>query len=216
MTWLTNNTPTIWAALWAHLLLAVPPIILSFLISLPLGWLAHRNRFVRFPLVAGSSVFYAIPSLPLLIVLPLLIGTTVRSPVNVVVALTMYGIALMVRSAADALDAVSRDTVTAATALGYGAWRRFLIVELPLAGPGLLAGLRVVAVSTVSLVTVSAVLGVHSLGMLFTEGFQRGIVAEVITGIALTVVLAVLVDRVLVWLGWLLLPWTRVRPGGAA
>ena len=211
MNWLANNQQTIWAALWAHLALSLPPIVASFLISLPLGWAAHRHRWLRFPVVTGSSLMYAIPSLPLLIVLPLIIGTTVRSSVNVVVALTLYGIALMVRSVADSLDAVPRDAVTSATAMGYSPVRRFLAVELPLAGPGLLAGLRVVAVSTMALVTVSAVLGVRSLGLLFTDGFQRGIIAEVVTGIVGTVLLAIAIDRALVGLGWLLLPWTRRR-----
>lgn len=216
MKWLASNQPAIWAALWAHLLLALPAIVASFVLSLPLGWLAHRYRWARFPLVTGASLVYAIPSLPLLIVLPLLIGTTVRSPVNVVIALTGYGIALMVRSVADALDAVPAEVVTSAIALGHSPLRRFFAVELPLAVPGLLAGLRVVAVSTVALVTVSAVLGVPSLGMLFTDGFQRGIIAEVITGIVGTVLLALLVDRGLVGLGWLAMPWRRGRRQVAA
>ena len=212
MNWLANNQQTIWAALWAHLALSLPPIVASFLISLPLGWAAHRHRWLRFPVVTGSSLMYAIPSLPLLIVLPLIIGTTVRSSVNVVVALTLYGIALMVRSVADSLDAVPRDAVTSATAMGYSPVRRFLAVELPLAGPGLLAGLRVVAVSTTALVTVSAVLGVHNLGVLFTDGFQRGIIASVLTGIIATVVLALVLDALLVLGGRVLLPWTRRGP----
>lgn len=216
MTWLANNWMSIATSLWAHLLLAVPAVALSFVISLPLGWLANRYRWARFPLVTGSSLMYSIPSLPLLIVLPLMIGTTVRSPVNVVVALTLYGIALMVRSVADSLAAVPRDVIIAATSLGISPVRRFFTVELPLSGPGLLAGLRVVAVSTVALVTVSAVLGVKSLGMLFTDGFQRGIIAEVITGILATVLLAVAVDRLLVAIGWLLMPWLRARAGRAA
>ncbi len=220
MNWLLNNQPTVWAALWSHLVLSVPAIAASFLVSVPVGWAAQRYRWLRFPVVTGSSLMYAIPSLPLLIVLPLVIGTTVRSSINVVVALTLYGIALMVRSVADSLAAVPRYAITSATAMGFSPLRRFLAVELPLAGPGLLAGLRVVAVSTVALVTVSAVLGVHSLGMLFTDGFQRGIIAEVVTGIVGTVVLAVVIDRLLVAAGWLLMPWLRARPrpanGGAA
>lgn len=211
MTWLTNNWSTVWSALWSHLVLAIPAIVLSFVLSLPLGWLAHRYRWARFPVVTGSSLIYALPSLPLLIVLPLIIGVSVRSQTNVVVALTLYGIALMVGSVVDSLDAVSEDVITAANAMGYAPVRRLLTVELPLAGPGMLAGLRVVAVSTVAMVTVSAVLGVRSLGLLFTDGFQRGIIAEVVTGIVGTVLLAIAIDRALVGLGWLLLPWTRRR-----
>ena len=128
--------------------------------------------------------------------------------------MTLYGFALMVRSANDGLAAVGEGPRLSATALGYGGLRRFFAVELPLAGPSLLAGLRVVAVSTVSLVTVSALLGVPSLGQLFTDGFQRGILAEVLTGIVVTVALAWLLDAVLVALGWLVLPWTRATKGG--
>jgi osmoprotectant transport system permease protein len=117
----------------------------------------------------------------------------------------------MVRYAADALDAVEEDTLLAATAMGYGPLRRFLVVQLPLAGPTLLAGLRVMSVSTVSLVPVSALLGVNSLGLLLTDGFQRGIVAEVLAGIGGTVVVALAMDLGLVALGRVLMPWERLR-----
>ena len=100
MTWLVNNWSTVLQALWSHLALAIPAIALSFVLSLPVGWLAYRYRWSRFVLVTGSSLIYAIPSLPLLIVLPALIGTTVRSPVNVVIALTGYGMALIERRCA--------------------------------------------------------------------------------------------------------------------
>ncbi len=126
-----------------------------------------------------------------------------------IVALTLYGLALMVRAAADALDAVPADAVFSATALGYSPARRFLQVELPLAGPALLAGLRVVTVSTIALTTVSAVLGIDNLGSLFTDGFQRGILEEVFAGIVVTMLLAITVDLALVLLGRVLMPWTR-------
>ncbi len=207
MTWVAANLDTIAAAAWSHLVLSVPAIVAAFLLSLPIAWVAHRHRWTSFTLVTASSLLYAIPSLPLLIVLPMITGAGVRDSLNVVVALTLYGVALMVRAGRDALAAVPAGAVTAAVALGYSPIRRFLGVELPLAGPGLLAGLRVVAVSTVALVTVSAVLGVDSLGMLFIDGFQRGILAEIVAGIVLTVALALAVDALLVGLGRLLLPW---------
>lgn len=211
MTWILDNVGTIADATWAHLLLALPAIVISFVVALPVAWLASRFRRSRFTLLLLAGLVYAIPSLPLFIILPLILGTSVRSTVNVIAALGLYGVALMVRYAADALDSVSRDTVLAATAMGYGAWHRFFGVQLPLAGPALLAGLRVVAVSTVSLVPVSALLGVNSLGLLFTDGFQRGIFAEVLAGIIATVVVAVVVDLGLVLLGRVLMPWERPR-----
>ena len=211
MTWLRHNTSTILDASWAHLRLAAPAILLSLLLALPLAWAANRFRWSRFTLLLMTGLLYAVPSLPLFIMLPMMTGHSVREPVNVVAALTLYGLSLMVRSAADALDTVPQATTLSATALGYSGLRRFFSVDLPLSGPALLAGLRVVTVSTVSLVTVSGVLGVPSLGLLFTDGFQRGIVAEVVAGIVATVLLAVLVDLVLVGLGRLLMPWQRSR-----
>jgi len=208
--WILNNVSTITDATWAHLWLALPAIVLSFVVAIPVAWFASRFRHSRFTLLLVAGLIYAIPSLPLFIVLPLILGTSVRSLVNVVAALGLYGVALMVRYAADALDAVSSDALLAATAMGYGPLKRFFGVQLPLAGPALLAGLRVVAVSTVSLVPVSALLGVNSLGMLLTDGFQRGILAEVASGIGATVVVAVAVDLGLVGLGRLLMPWERV------
>lgn len=219
MNWLLNNLDVVVGHTASHLLLALPPLLASFVLALPLGWLANRIPGLRTPLLAGAGLLYAIPSLPLFVVLPIMLGTGVRDPINIVVALTLYGLALMVPAAADALRQVDPRIEDAADALGYPRWQRFWAVELPLAGPTLLAGARVVAVSTISLVTVSAVLGVPSLGLLFTDGFQRGILAEVIAGILATVALALAVDAALVGVGRLALPWVRsTRPvgGGSA
>ena len=210
MTWLTNNWSTIWVALFDHLQLAIPAIIVSLLAAIPVAWLAHHFRWSRFALVTLGSLLYAIPSLPLLVVLPLILGVGVRDRLNVITALSIYGFALMIRSATDALDAVPPNADLASTAMGFGWLRRFFAVELPLSGPGLLAGLRVVSVSTIALVSVSGIIGVNSLGMLFVDGFQRGILSEVIAGIVATVVVALAIDLVLVVAGRLLMPWARV------
>nr|WP_158069052.1 ABC transporter permease subunit [Tessaracoccus sp. ZS01] len=187
----------------------MPAIAASFLVALVIGGFAVGRRRIRAPLVTGAALLYAIPSLPLFIVLPALIGTGVRDSLNVIVALTLYGLALMVPAVVDALRANEKGPVDAARALGYTRAARFLTVELPLAGPTLLAGLRVTSVSTVSLVTVGAVLGVPSLGMLFTDGFQRGITAEILTGLVMTAVVALVLDAAWVLLGRWLMPWRR-------
>lgn len=210
MNWLWDNLDRVAELTLVHLALSVPPIILSFVISIPIGWAAWRYRWSRGAVLGLAGILYAIPSLPLFIAMPGIIGTSLRSPVNVVVALTLYGIALMVRSAADGFGDVDPGVRLSATAMGYSPWRRFLGVELPLAGPTLLAGLRVVIVSTVSLVTVSAVLGIQSLGSLFTDGFQRNIPLEIATGIVATVILALVLDLAAVLLGRVLMPWTNV------
>lgn len=209
MNWVVNNLDLIALRTWEHLLLSIPPIILSLLISVPIGWAANRYRFSRPATLTVLGLLYAIPSLPLFIMLPIFLGTGLRDPINVVVALTLYGVALMVRTTADGLDSVSPDVRDSASAVGFGSASRFWQVDLPLAGPVLVAGIRVVAVSTVSLVTVGAVLGVKSLGLFFTDGFQRGITAEVMTGIVMTVVLALAIDGTIVILGRIMMPWSR-------
>lgn len=211
MTWVLENLDLIGSRTWSHLVLAVPAIVLSFVLAVPLGWFATRYHWSRTTLLTAAGLLYAIPSLPLFVVLPGILGFGVRDRANVIIALTLYGLALMVRSVADALSSVGVPVVLSSTALGYSAAGRFFQVELPLAGPVLLAGLRVVAVSTISLVTVSSLLGVDNLGLLFVDGFQRGIMAEVLTGIVATVLLALAVDGLLVLLGRVLMPWAGAR-----
>lgn len=214
MNWLWSNLDRVGELMLVHLALSVPAIILSFVVSVPIGWLAHRYRWARGVLLSLCALLYAIPSLALFIALPPVTGLSLRSPLNLVAALTLYGIAVIVRTAADAFDAVEREVMQSATAVGYSAAGRFWAVQLPLAGPVLLSGLRVVIVSTVSLATVGAVIGVQSLGSLFTDGFQRGIEVEIITGIVATIVLALVLDWLSVALGRILMPWSRVEAMG--
>ncbi|MFC9560149.1 ABC transporter permease [Agromyces sp. NPDC056965] len=209
MNWLWSNLDLVGELMLTHLALSVPAIILSFVISIPIGWLAHRYRWSRGVLLSICGLLYAIPSLALLIALPVVTGLRTTSPLNLVIALTLYGIAVIVRTAADAFDAVEPDVRQSATAIGYSPAGRFWGVELPLAGPVLLSGLRVVIVSTVSLATIGAVIGVQSLGSLFTDGLQRGIQIEIITGIVATMVLAIGLDWASVAVGRLLMPWSR-------
>ena len=197
--------------------LSLIPIVLGFLIALPIGWYASRHRRLRGILLSLGSVLYTIPSVALFVLLPVVIGTNYLDPINVVIALTMYAVAIMVRSATDAFSSVSLAVLDAATANGFAATGRALRVELPLAGPVLLAGLRVVAVSTVSLVSVGALTGVSNLGSLFTDGFQRGYNSEIFTGMLLIVIIAVLLDGLLVVAGRLLMPWSAIaQPQGAS
>ena len=209
MTWLSQNLHIVGALLVDHLVLSLVPIVLSLVISVPLGWLAARSRGARTPLLTGTGLLYAIPSLPLFIIVAPILGVAVRSPVTIITALTLYGCALLVRGAADAFASVPRETLLAADAMGHSAWARFWRVELPLAGPVLLSSLRVVVVSTESLVTVGAVIGSSSLGTLFTDGFQRGIEASILTGLVLTVVVAYALDALCVLAGRAAMPWRR-------
>ena len=154
---------------------------------------------------------YTIPSFGLFAVVAAAFGLSLRSETTLIVALTIYAVAIMTRSTTDGLASVDPVTREAAIAVGYGARRRFWTVDLPLAGPVLLAGLRVTATSTISLVTVGALIGVQNLGYLFTDGSQRRIIPEVLSGVIAVVVIALVVDVVLIVLGRLLMPWAPRR-----
>ena len=213
MTWVLNNLDLILELTLVHIRLSILPIVLGFIIAIPLGWLAYRYRLTRGLILTLVGLLYTIPSLALFVILPPLLGIGFLSEANVLIALTIYAVAIMARSVAEALQSVDPDVRQAATAVGYSSWSRFWMVDFPLAGPVLLAGLRVVAVSTVSLLTVGIVVGVQSLGYLFLNGFQRDIVEEVLAGVMMTVIVALLFDGILVLIGRALMPWTRVgRP----
>lgn len=211
MRWILENRALIQERTAQHLWIALPPIVLSFIVSIPIGWFAYRFRRVRSLLLGGLGLLYAVPSLPLFVALPGVLGTGIRDPKNVVVALMIYGIALMARATTEGLQSVDSDVQAAGTALGFSGWSRFWRIELPLAGPVLLAGIRVVAVSTISLATVGAVLGIGSLGLLFTDGTQRNIPEEIAAGIVMTMVIALVVDALLVVGGRVLMPWTAAE-----
>lgn len=210
MTWVLNNLDLILQLTLQHIRLSIIPIVLGFIIALPLGWVAYRYRLTRGLVLTLVGLLYTIPSLALFVVLPPLLGIGFLSEANVLIALTIYAVAIMARSVADALASVDGGVKQAATAMGYSSRGRFFAVDLPLAGPVLLAGLRVVAVSTVSLLTVGIVVGVQSLGYLFTNGFQRQILEQVLAGVVMTVLVALLFDAILVLLGRWLMPWARL------
>ena len=207
MRWTLNNLDLIAELTLNHVRLSVIPILVSFLLSIPLGWLANRNKFLRAIVITGGSLLYTIPSLPLFVILPLIIPTRVLDETNLIVALSIYGVAIMARSASDALSSVSDTVLDASSAIGYSPAARFFRVELPLAGPVLLAGIRVVSVSTIALVSVGVIIGSANLGYLFQNGKQRGILEEVVVGILISLLLALIFDIILVAIGRLLMPW---------
>lgn len=216
MNWLGNNLDLILQLSIEHIRLSILPIVLGFVISIPIGWLAYRFKLTRGLLLTLAGLLFTIPSLALLVILPPVLGISALSDANLTIALTIYAVAIMARSVADALGSVDPAVRQSATAIGYGSWRRFWAVEFPLAGPVILAGLRVAAVSTISLVTVGILIGTESLGYLFTNGYQRKIIVEIFAGVVMVVVIALVVDYLLVLLGRALMPWTRkqkpVRP----
>ncbi|MBK0418230.1 ABC transporter permease subunit [Leucobacter sp. CSA1] len=216
MSWLASNWAQVLELAVDHLILSVPAILASVLIAVPIGRLAFRRPLLGSPLLGAASLMYAIPALPLLIIVPAVIGTALRSSATMIVALTVYGVALLVRTSADAFASVDGAVRDAALATGYSPLGVFWRVDLPLAVPVLVSGVRVVVVSTISLVTIGALIGVSSLGTLLTDGFQRGIAAEVATGLIATVVLALVLDAAVLALGRAVTPWTATaRPAAS-
>lgn len=219
MTWTIDNFGLILELTAVHLRQSLIALVLGLVISIPLGRFAWRYRLVRGPLIVLTGLLYTIPSLALLVLLPALLGYSAIIEANLIVALTIYAVAILVRAVADGLDSVDPDVRRAATAMGYGSARRFWTVELPLAGPVILAGVRVAAVSTIALATVGILIGVTNLGYLFTNGLDRRFIEEVFDGVVAVIVLAVVIDLLLVFAGRLLMPWQRagrVRGGRGA
>lgn len=209
MSWLFDNFDLVASLTANHAALSVVPIILGFSIAVPLGWIANRWVVLRSWIIAVGSILYTIPSLPLFVILPYIIGTQITDERNIIIALTIYALAILIRTVADAFAAVPTDAIEASRAVGYSSWNRFWKVELPLAGPVLLAGLRVVSASTIALVSVGAIIGSANLGYLFTNGKQRDFLEEILIGIGASFLIALVFDIVLVLLGRLLMPWNR-------
>lgn len=211
--YLRDNSDVVLAALGQHVWLAVLPLLIGIAVSLPIGYLMVRVPWLYQPLLGVSGVVYAIPSLALFVALPLVLGTKILSPVNIVVALAIYTAALMSRTVADGLRSVDPALTEAATAMGYQRTRRLIDVELPLALPVILAGARVAAVSNISLVSVGALIGIGGLGALFTRGFQLFYTPPIVTGVVLSVLLAAVADVLIVLFQRSVTPWTRAVAG---
>ncbi|RZS32755.1 osmoprotectant transport system permease protein [Herbihabitans rhizosphaerae] len=205
-----GNRDLVLQQLLEHIYLSLLPLVLGLLVAIPLGWTATRFRWLRGLLLGGANILYTIPSLALFVILPAIIGTGITSPVNVIVALTLYTATLLVRPVVDALEAVPQHVVAAAVAMGYRPLARFFAVELPLAVPVLAAGARVASVSNISLVSVGALVGIGGLGLLFTKGFEIDYLPPIIIGILLTLILALIVDLLIVLLRNMLTRWQRV------
>lgn len=210
MNWILDNLDLIGGLTLSHLRHSLIPIVLSFVIAVPLGWAAWRYTPLRGATLTTIGLLYTIPSLGLFAVLAGL-GIPFLTEFNLVIALTIYGVAIMTRSVTDGLDSIDPAVRASAVAVGYGPWRRFWAVDFPLSGPVLLAGIRVTATSTISLATVGILIGVQNLGYLFTNGYQRRIIEEVLSGVVAVVLVALVIDFLLVLLGRLLMPWQPRR-----
>jgi osmoprotectant transport system permease protein len=211
ISYLSHNGDTVWTALRQHVVLALLPVLIGFLVALPLGYLGVRFPWLYHPLVNTCGIIYSIPSLALFVFLPVVLGTKILSPLNIVVALTIYTVALLARTVADGLRSVDELVVQSATAMGYRRLGRLVDVQLPVALPVILAGLRVATVANISLVSVGALIGVGGLGQLFTRGFQLFYLPPIVVGIILSVLLAAVADLAIVLIQRAVTPWTRFQ-----
>jgi len=209
--WLQRNATDIAALLGEHALLAVIPVLAALVACIPLGYLVFKTGRAANSILAVFGVIYSIPSLALFVALPLVLGTSILSPLNVAVALAIYSVALLVRSVVDGLRSVPDSVKQSATAVGYGWFRRLARVELPLAMPVIFAGLRVATVSNIALVSVAAVVGGGALGKLFDRGLASRFYTPLIVGLVLSVLLALLADALILLIQRNALPWARGR-----
>jgi osmoprotectant transport system permease protein len=200
-----DNTAEIEAALREHVNLTVSAVVIAAAIALPLAVVAHRVRWLSGPILALSGVLYTIPSLALFAFLAPFLGVGVST---VRVGLVLYALLVIVRNALTGLRQVPDDVLDAARGMGYGSLRRLVRIELPLALPGVVTGLRLAVVSTVALTTVGVVAGHGGLGQLILGGFRNNFYkAEIFTGAVLCVALALVLDLLLAGAGRLATPW---------
>jgi osmoprotectant transport system permease protein len=196
------------SALGQHLQITLWSLLLGVLIAFPLALLARRLPAIRGLVLGTSTMIYTIPSLALF---PFLVPFTGISMKTVVIGLGLYALTILVRSMLAGLVGVPDEVRESATGLGYGRTRLLFRVELPLALPVIMAGLRVATVSTVALTTVGTLVSYGGLGNLIRDGVQNDFKAEILAASVLCVVLAVALDAVIVGLQWLATPWTHKR-----
>jgi osmoprotectant transport system permease protein len=207
--YLRTNADTIRTLAMEHLSFTVEAVALAVVVGVPLAVLAYWVRPLTGPILASAGVLYTIPSLALFAFIAPLLGP---GRLTVLTGLVLYALLLVIRNTLTGLSQVPADVREAASAMGYSRSAQLLRVELPLALPGLLTGVRLATVSTVALVTVGVLVGKGGLGQLIIGGFRNNFYkAEITTGAVLCVVLAVLLDLLLVGVGRMLTPWRRGR-----
>lgn len=207
--WVARNLDLIWERFGEHVTLTVLAVVIGLAVSLPLAILAHRKRWL-YPSVAGTAgVLYTIPSLALFV---MLIPWTGLSTTTAEIGLVSYTLFILIRNIVTGLDGVPEDVKEAARGMGYTPWQLLWRVELRLATPSIMAGVRIATVTTVGLVTVTTLIGKGGFGhILFQEGFRRFNNTAMITGSLLSVALAIAADGLLLAGQRLLTPWARGR-----
>jgi len=204
--WVVDHDDRIWAATREHVELTVIAIVVGLAISLPLGIAASRWRRLLPPVLWTTGVLYTIPSLALFV---LLLPWTGLSRTTAEIGLVSYTLLILIRNVVAGLDAVPPEIKESATAMGYRPLGRLLRVELPLAVPAVIAGIRIATVTTIGLVTVTALIGQGGLGQLIYDGLLRSFRTPLVVGTVLSVALAVVADLLLLAVQRIVTPWAR-------
>jgi len=196
------------SALQQHVQITLWSILLGVLIAFPLALVARRLPRLQGIILGTSTMIYTIPSIALF---PFLVPFTGITMKTVVLGLGLYALTILVRSMLAGLLGVPDEVRESATGLGYGTTRLLFAIELPLALPVIMAGLRVATVSTVALTTIGTLVSYGGLGNLIADGVQNDFKAEILAASVLCVVLAVVLDAVIVIVQWAMTPWTHGR-----
>jgi osmoprotectant transport system permease protein len=209
--WISQNWTIIWQYTLDNAFLGLVAPLIGLVISVPAGIACVARRWLYPPALSLTSAIYALPSLALFVVL---IDYTGLGNLTVIIPLTLFSLCVLLPNVVDGLRSVPEPVRQAATAMGFTQLRRLVRVELPLAVPVIIAGLRVAVVSSISLASLGQLIGVSSLGYFFIDGLQRNFPTEIYAGLVLTLLLALLCDLILVVARRLLTPWTRGRQTG--
>jgi osmoprotectant transport system permease protein len=204
--WLSNHLHLFREALLQHVILTLVAVAVALAISLPLGVIAHRWRALRNPVLTVFGIFYTIPSLALF---SLLVPYTGLSTLTAEIGLVGYAVLILVRNVVVGLEAVPAEILDAANGMGYRPMARLLRVELPLALPSIFAGVRIATVTTIGLVTITAIIGLGGLGQLILQGLVDNFHTPLVVATVLSIVLALIADLTLAGAQRLSLPWSR-------
>lgn len=206
--WISERGDVVLAKLLEHVQLTVIAVVVGLIISFPLALWAYRHKKVYPPITVFTGMLYTIPSLALFAVLIPFTGLSVRTAV---IGLVSYTLLILIRNIVAGLDAVPNDTKEAALGLGFTPRQMLWRVELPLAMPVILAGVRVATVTTIGLVTVAAFIGKGGLGYFILLGFDRLFPTALLLGSVMSMAFAVAMDALLVWTERRATPWARSR-----
>lgn len=206
--WISSNLDTIWEQFREHVVLTVLPVGFGFAIAFPMALVAVRWPRLYSPMLGMTGVLFSIPTLALFVVM---IPLTGLSRATSIIPLTLYTLLILIRNTVEGLTSVPSDVSESAEAMGYRRTRRLFKIELPLAMPVIVAGLRIATVNTIAYVAITSLIGQGGLGRLMLDGFQRQFPTPLIVGLVLAVAFAVTTDLMLLSIERTLTPWKRAR-----